>query len=218
MHPNMNKTKSKILSALCLSLLLVAQAQATPPKPMFVYQNEPIAAEQLIDKYIKIVSQAKSDSAFEITPFKLDMDLQGVPRIKNAELKYLFGGQLGLYEAFGITTDNIGFELNLSYENTASSFMILFKESTAGFRENVYCPISIDKLEEKIKNAGFFQLSNPEKLAEESKRNNAEVYTYIWGKYIDGKTTTLRINSNNNCLQYISFPLKLKQSDNQIRY
>ena len=96
--------------------------------------------------------------------------------------------------------------------------MILFKESTAGFRENVYCPISIDKLEEKIKNAGFFQLSNPEKLAEESKRNNAEVYTYIWGKYIDGKTTTLRINSNNNCLQYISFPLKLKQSDNQIRY
>lgn len=215
MHPNMKKTKSKTLSALCLSLLLAAQAQATPRPPERVYNDIPITSEELVDKYIEVIASVKSNNIFEITPFKLKRIFYNTPNIESVKSKYIFDNSLAEYEAQGSTNNNINYLLRLIYSKTNSHFHLWFRESKVGFGLNIYCPIHIRKLEDKLKNAGFFQLSKPEKLIEDSKIDKADVYLYRWGKNINGNIIKVEFSDSNKCLEGISFDLTLTSPTNK---
>ena len=211
----MKKTKSKTLSALCLSLLLAAQAQATPRPPERVYNDIPITSEELVYKYIEVIASAKSNNIFEITPFKLKRIFHNTPNIESVKSKYIFDNSLAKYEAQGSTNNNINYLLRIFYSKTSSYFYLEFREPTVGFEPGVYCPIHINKLEEKLKDAGFIQLSKPNKLVKESERNKAEIYSYKWGKRVEGNILKVDFSSNNNCLDGISFDLNLSSSTNK---
>ena len=125
----MKKTKSKTLSALCLSLLLAAQAQATPRPPERVYNDIPITSEELVDKYIEVIASVKSNNIFEITPFKLKRIFYNTPNIESVKSKYIFDNSLAEYEAQGSTNNNINYLLRLIYSKTNSHFHLWFRES-----------------------------------------------------------------------------------------
>ena len=213
--PNMKKLKSKILSALCLSLPLAAQVQATPRPPERVYNDIPITSEELVDKYIEVIASAKSNNIFEITPFKLKRIFYNTPNIESVKSKYIFDNSLAKYEAQGSTNNNMNYLLRLFYSKTSSYFYLEFREPTLGFEPDVYCPIHINKLEGKLKDAGFIQLSKPNKLVKESERDKAEIYSYQWGKRVEGNIIKVDFSSNNNCLDGISFDLNLSSSTNK---
>ena len=213
--PNMKKLKSKILSALCLSLPLAAQVQATPRPPERVYNDIPITSEELVDKYIEVIASAKSNDIFEITPFKLKRIFHNTPNIESVKSKYIFDNSLAEYEAQGSTNNNINYLLRLIYSKTNSHFHLWFRESKVGFGPNIYCPIHISKLEDKLKNAGFFQLSKPEKLIENSRTDKADVYLYRWGKNINGNIIKVEFSDSNKCLEGISFDLALTSPTNK---
>ena len=213
--PNMKKLKPKTLSALCLSLLLAAQAQATPRPPERVYNDIPITSEELVDKYIEVIASAKSNNIFEITPFKLKRIFHNTPNIESVKSKYIFDNSLAEYEAQGSTNNNINYLLRLIYSKTNSHFHLWFRESKVGFGPNIYCPIHISKLEDKLKNAGFFQLSKPEKLIENSRTDKADVYLYRWGKNINGNIIKVEFSDSNKCLEGISFDLALTSPTNK---
>ena len=211
----MKKTKSKTLSALCLSLLLAAQAQATPRPPERVYNDIPITSEELVDKYIEVIASAKSNNIFEITPFKLKRIFHNTPNIESVKSKYIFDNSLAEYEAQGSTNNNINYLLRLIYSKTNSHFHLWFRESKVGFGPNIYCPIHISKLEDKLKNARFFQLSEPEKLIENSRTDKADVYLYRWGKNINGNIIKVEFSDSNKCLEGISFDLTFTSPTNK---
>ena len=213
--PNMKKLKPKTLSALCLSLLLAAQAQATPRPPERVYNDIPITSEELVDKYIEVIASVKSNNIFEITPFKLKRIFHNTPNIESVKSKYIFDSVLATYETQGSTNNNINYLLRLFYSKTSSYFYLGFRELEVGFGPNIYCPIHISKLEEKLKNAGFFQLSKPEKLIEDSKIDKADVYLYRWGKNINGDIIKVEFSDSNKCLEGISFDLMLTSPTNK---
>ena len=213
--PNMKKLKPKTLSALCLSLLLAAQAQATPRPPERVYNDIPITSEELVDKYIEVIASAKSNNIFEITPFKLKRIFHNTPNIESVKSKYIFDNSLAEYEAQGSTNNNINYLFRLIYSKTNSHFHLWFRESKVGFGPNIYCPIHISKLEDKLKNAGFFQLSKPEKLIENSRTDKADVYLYRWGKNINGNIIKVEFSDSNKCLEGISFDLALTSPTNK---
>ena len=211
----MKKTKSKTLSALCLSLLLAAQAQATPRPPERVYNDIPITSEELVDKYIEVIASVKSNNIFEITPFKLKRIFHNTPNIESVKSKYIFDNSLAEYEAQGSTNNNINYLLRLIYSKTNSHFHLWFRESKVGFGPNIYCPIHISKLEDKLKNSGFFQLSEPEKLIENSRTDKADVYLYRWGKNINGNIIKVEFSDSNKCLEGISFDLTFTSPTNK---
>ena len=213
--PTMKKLKSKILSALCLSLPLAAQVQATPRPPERVYNDIPITSEELVDKYIEVIASAKSNNIFEITPFKLKRIFYNTPNIESVKSKYIFDNSLAKYEAQGSTNNNMNYLLRLFYSKTSSYFYLEFREPTVGFEPDVYCPIHINKLEGKLKDAGFIQLYKPNKLVKESERDKAEIYSYQWGKRVEGNIIKVDFSSNNNCLDGISFDLNLSSSTNK---
>ena len=213
--PNVKKLKPKILSALCLSLLLAAQAQATPRPPERVYNDIPITSEELVDKYIEVIASVKSNNIFEITPFKLKRIFYNTPNIESVKSKYIFDNSLARYEAQGSTNNNINYLLRLFYSKTNSYFHLWFRESKIGFGPNIYCPIHIGKLEGKLKNAGFFQLSKPEKLIENSRTDKADIYLYRWGKNINGNIIKVEFSDSNKCLEGISFDLTLTSPTNK---
>ena len=213
--PNMKKLKPKTLSALCLSLLLAAQAQATPRPPERVYNDIPITSEELVDKYIEVIASAKSNNIFEITPFKLKRIFHNTPNIESVKSKYIFDNSLAEYEAQGSTNNNINYLLRLIYSKTNSHFHLWFRESKVGFGPNIYCPIHISKLEDKIKNAGCVQVSKPEKLIENSRTDKADVYLYRWGKNINGNIIKVEFSDSNKCLEGISFDLALTSPTNK---
>ena len=213
--PNMKKLKPKTLSALCLSLLLAAQAQTTPRPPERVYNDIPITSEELVDKYIEVIASVKSNNIFEITPFKLKRIFHNTPNIESVKSKYIFDNSLAKYEAQGSTNNNINYLLRLFYSKTSSYFYLEFRGLTVEFEPGVYCPIHINKLEGKLKDTGFIQFSKPKKLIKESEIDKAEIYSYQWSKRVEGNIIKVDFSSNNDCLDGISFDLNLSSSTNK---
>ena len=211
----MKKLKPKTLSALCLSLLLAAQAQTTPQPPERVYNDIPITSEELVDKYIEVIASVKSNNIFEITPFKLKRIFHNTPNIESVKSKYIFDNSLAKYEAQGSTNNNINYLLRLFYSKTSSYFYLEFRGLTVEFEPGVYCPIHINKLEGKLKDAGFIQFSKPKKLIKESEIDKAEIYSYQWSKRVEGNIIKVDFSSNNDCLDGISFDLNLSSSTNK---